>query len=166
MEHSTGHWLHTQYWYVVVFCCCCSVTKSCPTLCNPMNCCTPGFPVLHYLPEFAQTRVHWVSDAIQPSHPLSLPSPSALNLSQYQGFSSGSVLHIKWPKYWSFSFSINPFNEHSGLISFRIDRFDHLCRPKDSQIFSSTTIWKHQFFGTQPSLWANSHICTWLLEKP
>ena len=81
-------------------------------------------------------------------------------------FSYEPALCIRWPRYWSFSFSINPFNEHSGLISFRIDRFDHLCRPKDSQIFSSTTIWKHQFFGTQPSLWANSHICAWLLEKP
>ena len=65
--------------------CCCSVTKFCPTLCDSMDCSMPGFPDLHYLPEFAQTRVHWVSDAIQPSHPLSLPSPSALNLSQHQG---------------------------------------------------------------------------------
>ena len=64
---------------------CCSVAKSCPTLCNPLNCSIPGFPVLHYLPEFAQTHVHWVSDAIQPSHPLSSPSPAALNLSQHQG---------------------------------------------------------------------------------
>ena len=61
--------------------CCCSVTKLCPILCNPMHCSTPGFPVLHYLPEFCQTHVHWVSDAIQPSHPLSSPSPPALNLS-------------------------------------------------------------------------------------
>ena len=65
--------------------CCCSVAKSCPTFWNAMNCRTPGFPVLHYLPEFAQTRVHWVGDAIQPSHPLSSPSPPALDLSQHQG---------------------------------------------------------------------------------
>ena len=65
-------------------CCCCSVAKSCLTLCDPMDCSTPGFPVLHYLPEFTQTHVHWVGDAIQPSHPLLLPSP-ALNLSQHQG---------------------------------------------------------------------------------
>ena len=70
---------------------CCSVTQSCPTLCNPMNCSTPGFPVLHYLPEFVQTHVHWVRDAIQPSHPLSPPSPS-LNLSQHQGLFQMSQL--------------------------------------------------------------------------
>ena len=66
------------------FCCCCSVAKPCPTLHNPIECSTPGFPVLHYLPEFAQTHVHWVSDAIQSSHPL-LPSPFAFNLSQHHG---------------------------------------------------------------------------------
>ena len=65
--------------------CCCSVAHSCPTLCNPMDCSMPGFPVIHYLPEFAQTHVHWVDDAIKPSHSLSPPSPPALNLSQYQG---------------------------------------------------------------------------------
>ena len=64
--------------------CCCSVIKSCPALCNPMDCSTPGFPVLHHLPEFAQTHVHWVSDALEASHPLSPPS-YALNLSQHQG---------------------------------------------------------------------------------
>ena len=84
----------------------------------------PGFPLLHYLLEFAQTQVHWVSDATQPSHPLSLPSPSALNLSQHQGFFQWVRLCIRWPKYWSFSFSISPSNEYSGLISFRIDWFD------------------------------------------
>ena len=66
-------------------CCCCSVAQSCPTLWDPINCCTPGFPVLHYLLEFAKTHVHWVNDAIQPSHPLSSPSPPAFNLSQHQG---------------------------------------------------------------------------------
>ena len=71
-----------------VCCCCCSVTKVCLTLCDPIDCSTPGFQVLHYLPEFAQTHVHWVNDAIQPSHPLSLPSPPALDLSQHQGLSS------------------------------------------------------------------------------
>ena len=70
---------------VFKICRCYSVTQSCPTLCDPMDCSTPGFPVLHYLPEFAQTHVHGVSDAIQPSHPLSSPSPSALSLSQHQG---------------------------------------------------------------------------------
>ena len=101
-----------------------SVAQSCPTLYNPMDCSTPGFPVHHQLLELAQTHVHWVSDAIQPSHPLSSPSPAAFNLSQHWGFSSESVLHIRWPKYWSFSFSINPSNEYSGLISFRMDWLD------------------------------------------
>ena len=88
---------------------------------------TLGFPVHHQLLELAQAHAHWVSDAIQPSHPLSslflLPSifPSI------RAFSNESVLHIRWPKYWSFSFSISPYNEYSGLISFRIDWFDFLA---------------------------------------
>ena len=104
-----------------------SVAQSCPTLGNPMNCSMSDLPVLHYIPEFAQTHVHWVSDAIQPSHPLSLPSPPALNLSQIRVFSNESALRIRWPKYWSFSFSISPSNEHSGFVSFRIDCFDLLA---------------------------------------
>ena len=91
----------------------------------------PGFPVRHHLPEFAHTHVHRVSDAIQPSRPLSSPSLPALSLSQHQGFffffPNESVLHIRWPKYWSFSFSISPSKEYSGLISFRIDWFDLLA---------------------------------------
>ena len=85
--------------------------KSCLTLCNPMDCNIPASPVHHQLPEFTQTHVHWVSDAIQPSHPLSSPSPPALNLSQHQGLFQDSVLRIRWPKYWSFkylSFSVPP----------------------------------------------------------
>ena len=91
-----------------------------------MNCSTPGFPVLHYLPEFAQAHVCWVGDAIQPSHSLSSPSMPVFSLSQHQGLSSESALRIRWPKYWSFSVSISPSNEYSGLISFRIDWFDTL----------------------------------------
>ena len=86
-----------------------------------MNCSRPGFPVLHQLPELAQIHVCRVSDTIQPSHPLSSPSPPACNLSQLGVFSNGSVLRIRWPKYWSSSFNISPSNEYSGLISFRID---------------------------------------------
>ena len=93
-----------------------------------MNCSTPGFPDHHQLPELAQTHVHRVSDAIQPSHPLSSPPPPDFYLSQHQSFffffSSELVLRIRWPKYWSFSFSISPSNKYSGLISFRIDWFD------------------------------------------
>ena len=88
-----------------------------------MNRSTPGLPVHHQLPEFTQTCVHWVSDAIQPFHLLSTPSPLALNLSQHQGLFKQVVLRIRWSKYWSFSFNISPSNEYSGLISFRMDWF-------------------------------------------
>ena len=104
-----------------------SVAQSCLTLCDPMNCSTPGFPVHHQLLELAQTHVHRVGDAVQPSHPLSSPSPPAFSLSQHQVFSNESVLCIRWPNYWSFSFSISPSNEYSGLISLRIDWFDLLA---------------------------------------
>ena len=104
-----------------------SVIQSCPTLCDPMDCSTPGLPVHHQLPEFTQTHVHEVHDAIQPAHPLSslLLLPSLF--SSIRVFSNKSVLHIRWPKYWSFSFSISSSNEYSGLISFRIDWFDLLA---------------------------------------
>ena len=102
-----------------------SVTQSCPTLCNHMDCSTPGFPGHHQLPSLAQTHVHQVSDAIQPSHPLSSLSPPAVNLSQRRGLSNESVLHIRWPKYWRFS--ISPSSEYSGLISFRMDWLDLLA---------------------------------------
>ena len=89
-----------------------------------MDSSTPGFPVHHQLPELAQTHFHQVSDATQPSHPLSSPYPPAFNLPNIKVFSSESVLHIRQPKYWSFSFSFSPSNEYSRLISFRIDWFD------------------------------------------
>ena len=92
-----------------------------------MGCSTPGFPVHHQLLELAQTHVHWAGDAIQPSHPLSSPSPPAFSLPSIRVFSTESVLHIRWPEYWSFSFSICPSNEYSGLISFRIDWLDLLA---------------------------------------
>ena len=104
-----------------------SVAQLCPTLCNPMNHSTPGLPVHHQLPEFTQTHVHRVSDAIQPSHPLSSPSPSAPNPSQHQSLFHESSLRMRWPKYWSFSFSISPSNEYSGLISFRMNWLDLLA---------------------------------------
>ena len=105
------------------------------TLCDPMDCSTPGFLVLHHLLELAQTHVHGISDAIQPSHlclPL-LPLPS-----QHQGLSQWVGSSSRWPKCWSFIFSISPSNEYSGLISYRIDRFDLLCSPRNSQESSPT----------------------------
>ena len=103
-----------------------SVTQSCLTLCDPTDCSMPRFPVCHQHLELTQTHVR-VSDAIQPSHPLLSPSPPALNLPQHRVFSNELALHIKWPKYWSFSFSISPSKEYSGLIAFRIDWFDLLA---------------------------------------
>ena len=103
-----------------------SVIQSYSTLCDPMNCSTPGLPVHHQLPEITQTHVHQVTDAIQPFHPLStlLLLPSIFG--SIRVFSNESALHIKWPKYWSFSFNISPSNEHPGLVSFRMDCLDLL----------------------------------------
>ena len=89
-----------------------------------MNRSTPGLPVHHHLLEVTQTHVHWVGDAIQPSHPLSSPSLPTPNPSQHEGLFNESTLHMRWPKYWSFSFNISLSSEHSGLISFRIDWFE------------------------------------------
>ena len=105
--------------------CCCSVAQSCLTLCDPMDCSMPGFPVLHHLPEFAQTHIHWVSDAIQPSHPLSSLLPSVFP--SIRVFSNESALRIRRLKYWSSSFSLCPSNKYSRLISFRIDWLDILA---------------------------------------
>ena len=105
-----------------------SVAQSCLTLCDPMNCSTPGFPVHHQLPESTQTHVHWLSGAIQPSH--NLCHPLLLGLSIFPSirvFSNESALCITWPKYWSFSFNISPSNEHPGLMSFRMDWLDLLA---------------------------------------
>ena len=104
-----------------------SVAQSCLTLCDPLNCNTPGLPVHHQLPEFTQTHVHRVADAIQPSHlcrPLLLlpPIPPCIRV-----FSNESTLHMGWPEYWSFSFSISPPKEIPGLISFRVDWLDLLA---------------------------------------
>ena len=104
-----------------------SVAQSCMTLCDPMDCSTPGLPVYHQLLEFTHTHVHWVNGVIQPSHPLLSPSPPAFNLSEHQSLLNESALHIQWPKYWGFSFNISPSNEHPGLISFRRDWLDLLA---------------------------------------
>ena len=104
-----------------------SVAHSSPTLCDPMNQSMPGLPVHHQFPEFTQTHVHGVSDAIQPSHPLSSPSPPVPNPSQHQGIFQWVNLRMKWPKYWSFSFGFSPSSEHPGLISFRMYWLDLLA---------------------------------------
>ena len=104
-----------------------SVALLCLTLCDPMNRNTPVFPVHHQHPESTQTHVHQVSNAIQPSHPLSSPSPPAPNPPSIRVFSNESTLCMMWTKYWSFSFSIGPSNEQPGLINFRMEVLHHLA---------------------------------------
>ena len=111
----------------ILVCFCSVAAKSCLTLCDPMDCSTPGFPVLHHLLEAATTYVHRVSDAIQPSHPLSPPCPLPSVFSSIRVFPNESALPITWPKYYSFSFSISPSNEYSGLISFWMNWLDLLA---------------------------------------
>ena len=142
------------------------VTQSCPTLCDPMDCSTPGLPVHHQLLELTQTHVHRVGDAVQPSHPLSFPSLPAFNLSQHQGlFQWVSSLH-QVTKYWSFSFSISPSDEYSGLISFRMDWLDLLAVQGTLKSFlqhhssKASVLWHSAFFIVQ------RYIHTWLLGKP
>ena len=145
--------------------CYCSVTRSCPTLCDPMHCSTPGLPVHHKLLEFIQTHVHWVGDAIQPSHPLSSPSLPALNLCQHQSlFKWVSSLH-QVAKVLEFQLQHHLSNEYSGLISFRMDWFDLLAVQGTLksllQHYSSkaSVLQCPTFFMVQLS-----HL--WLLEKP
>ena len=104
-----------------------SIAHSCPTLCVPMNCSMPGLPVHHQLPEFIQTHIHQVSDAIQPSYPLLSPSPWPSIFPSIKVFSNESALSIRWPKYWIFSLHVSPSNEHPGLISFRMKWLDLLA---------------------------------------
>ena len=122
-----------------------------------MDCRKPGFPVIHQLPDLVQTHVHWVSDAIQPSHPLSSPYSPVFNLSQHQGlFQWVSSLH-QVAKELDLTFSIRPSNEYSGLISFRMDWLDLLQSKGLWRVFSNTTVQKHQFFGAQLFIVQLSH---------
>ena len=145
--------------------CCCSVAQLCQTLCDPMDRSMPGFPVLHHLPEFAQTHVYWVGDAIQPSHALcpfsscllSFPASGSFPMSwlfasggqSFGASASASVLSVNVQGWFPLGLT--------GLIS--------LLSKGLSRVFSNSTVWKHQFFSAQPSLWSSSHICIWLLEK-
>ena len=137
-----------------------SVAQSCPTLCDPMNCSTPGLPVHHQLPEFTETHVHRVSD---PSNHLILCRPLLLLLPIHPSirvFSKESTLHMRWPKYWSFSFSISPSNEHPGLISFRMDWLDLLAVQGTLKSLIQYHSSKASIFSTQLSSHSNSHIHT------
>ena len=150
---------------LTLFQCCGSVIKSCPTLCDPMNCSTSGFPILHYLLEFAQTHVHWVGDAIQPSSSLSL-------FSCPQSFPASGSFPVSWlfvsesrSTGASASASVLPVNIQG---CFPLGLTGGICLQSKglSRVFSNTTVQKHQFFGAQHSSWSNSHIHTWLLKKP
>ena len=142
------------------FHCCCLVAQSCLTLGDPMDCSMPGFPVLYCLPEFAQTHVHRVHDAIQPSHPLTPSLPTAFSLSQHQGVFKWVSSSHQVDKVLQFQLQYQSCSEYSGLIYFRIDWLDLLMSKGLSRVFSSIMFWKHQFFSAQPSLWSNSHIHT------
>ena len=137
-----------------------SVVQSCPTLWDPVNRSTPGLPVHHQLPDFTQTHVHQVSDAIQPSHPLSSPSPPAPIPHSIRVFSNESTLLVRWPKYWSFSFRISPSNEHPGLISFRMDWLDLLTVQGTLKSLLQHCSSNSSFLWHSICLWSNSHIHT------
>ena len=162
-----------------------SVAQSCLTLCNPMDRSIPGFPVHHQLLKLIQTPVHWVGDAIQPSHPLLSPSPLLPSvIPSIKVFSSVLALCIRWPNYWSFSFSIGPSNEYSGLIAFRVDWFDllavqgtlkSLLQPHSSK---ASIPWHSVFFMVQLSnsymtagktialtIWTNSLNLLWTKDQ-
>ena len=175
MVHFKSHCSNARFWGVFLLCFIwsyasvqfSSVTQLCSTLCNPMNCSTPGLPVHHKLLEFIQTHVHRVGDAMQPSHPLSSPSPPVPNPSPASG--SFPMSHLfRWGSQSigvSASASVLPMNTQdwsllgwTGWISLRSKGL--------SRVFSNITIQKHQFFSTQLSSQSNSHIHTWPLEKP
>ena len=146
--------------------CYCSVSQSCQTLCDSMDCSMPGFPVIYHLPEFGQTHVHRVSDAFQPTRPLSSSSPPAFYLFQHQSllqWMSSSHQVAKVLKF-HFSTSVLPVNI-SDLFPLGLTGWISLQFKGLSRVFSNITAKKHQFFGAQPSLWSNSHIHTWLLEN-
>ena len=162
---SINRWIHQKWWNTWYFQFS-SVTQSCPTLCDPMHCSTPGLPVHQQLPELTQTHV---IESVMPSNHLILCGPLLLPPSIFpciRVFSKVSALHIRWPIYWSFSFSISPPSEHSGLISFRIDWFDLLTVQGTLKSLLQHHSSKASILPHSTLFRVNSHIHTWLLEKP
>ena len=152
---SSKRFLLTSVVNISICCFCCSAAKSCLTLCEPVNCSTPGFPLLHYFLEFAQTHIHWVGDATQPSHPLSPPSPPALIFPSIRVFSNESALHFRWPKIGaSASASVFPINIQdwfpleltglSSLLSKGLSRV--LC---STMVLEASVLWHLAFFMVQ-----------------
>ena len=144
--------------------CCCSVAQSCPTLCDPMDCSTPGFPVLHCLPVCSHScpLSLWCYSTISSS---AAPNPFDFNLFQHQGLFQWVSSSHQVAKVLNFNFSIRT-NEYLGLILLGSSGLISLQSKGLSRVFSSTMIQKHQVFRAQPSLWCSCHILTWLLEKP
>ena len=144
-----------------------SVTQSCPTLWDPMDCSTPGFPAQHLVLELGQTHIHRVSDAFQSSHPLSSPSSPVFNLSSIRVFSKSQFLASGgWSSVASASASVLLMNIQHWFPLGLTDLISLQSKGHSGVFFSNTRVQKHQFFGTQIFLWSNSHIHTWLLEKP
>ena len=159
----TASWESTGFG---TFYCCCSVSKSCLTLCDRVDCSTPGFLFLHYLPGLLKLLS---IESVMPLNHLILYCPLLILPTIFPSiriFSNESDLHIRWPKYWGFSFSISPSNEYSGLISFRIDWFDLLAVQRTLKSFLQHQSSKASILWCSGSLWSNSYIHTWLLEKP
>ena len=162
-EHCPISYLQWKPVSVATCCYCCSVTKSCPTPCNPMDCSMPCFPVLHYLLKFAQIHVPWVDDAIQPYHPLSPSSPPTLSLSQHQGLlqwvgSSHQVAKVLQLQHQSFQWIFR-----TDFLKDWLARSP--CYPRDSQESSPAPVWRHQFFSAQPpsrqlTYW-KPHLTSW-----
>ena len=155
-----GFWL-----YKICLCCCCSVAQSCLTFCNSMDCSTPGFPsftIFQSLLKLTSTELMIPSNFLIFCHPLRL---LPLVFPSIRVFSNKSALPIRWLKYWSFSFTISPSSEYSGLISLGWTGLISFQSKGLSRVVN-TTVQRNQFFSTQPSSWSNSHNCTWLLEKP
>ena len=142
-----------------------SVFQSYPTLCDPMDCSTPDLPVHHQLLEFTQIHAHWVSDAIQPSHPLLSPSPPTFNLSQHQGIFKWVSSSQQVAKVLEFQLQISVLPKNTqDWFPLGWTGWIFLQSKVLSRVFSNTTVQEHQFFGAQ---WeSNSHMYTWILEKP
>ena len=143
-----------------------SVAQSCPTLCDPMNCSTPGLPVHHQLLEFTQTHIHRVGDAIQPSHPLWSPYPPAPNPSQHQSFPMSQL--FAWGGQSTGVSALASFLPKDTQDQSALEWTDWISLQSKglSRVFANTTVQKHQFFSTQLSSQSNSHIHTWPQEKP
>ena len=132
-----------------------SITQLCPTLCDPRDCSMPGLPVHHKLPEFTQNHIYWVGDAIQPSHPLSSPLSVPSIVPSIRVFYNESVLHLRWPKYWSFSLSISSSNEYSGLISFIYRGYFYSSNFSESSVFDCVSDKTMQLFVLLPNFLSN-----------